>query len=68
MSILENSDEMFFGRTEKSGDQILLDRHTENGKNICICFYDFFAFFERSKFQIPFLATFWLRSHNVAIM
>jgi len=45
MSILENSDEIFFSRTEKSGYQILLDRHTENGKNICICFYDFFCIF-----------------------
>jgi hypothetical protein len=32
MSILENCDEMFFGHTEKSGDQILLYQRTENGK------------------------------------
>jgi hypothetical protein len=38
MSIFKNSDEMFFGRTEKSGQQISYKYRTENGKKIIINF------------------------------
>ena len=35
MSILENCDEMFFGRTEKSWEKLLVNQRTENGKVLC---------------------------------
>jgi hypothetical protein len=39
---MKNCDEMFFGRTEKSGNKILISRRTENGKEESNCFYAFF--------------------------
>jgi hypothetical protein len=54
MSILENCDEMFFGRTEKSGDKLLVNRRTENGKELCNIKRVEKCFFEILKTPIPF--------------
>jgi hypothetical protein len=64
MSILENSDEMFFGRTEKSGHKKWLDCRTENGKEECNCFYAFFSKIPKS----PKTKTlFWLHYGYISI-
>jgi hypothetical protein len=39
---MKNGDEMFFGRTEKSGHQMLFGWRTENGKEDYNWFYVFF--------------------------
>jgi hypothetical protein len=62
---MKNCDEMFFCRTEKSGSQKLFGFRTENGKRLVFPKMIIFAKFIKAPFS---LATFWLRSHNVAIM
>jgi hypothetical protein len=43
MSIFKNSDEMFFGHTEKSGQQNSYKCRTENGKGKLINFQNIFT-------------------------
>jgi hypothetical protein len=45
---------MFFGRTEKSGDKLLVNRRTENGKELCNIKRVEKCFFEILKTPIPF--------------
>jgi hypothetical protein len=51
---MKNCDEMFFGRTEKSGNKMLVGRRTENGKEECNCFYAFFKKFQKAQNLKPF--------------